>query len=132
MLLFTLSFIFYFSNFLHYSSFAFNECFSISIHTMEESTDLLAKISRYCDRLTNKILTDLDVEYPQLPKILFLHLSFIMILGILRHYVSVLLSSQKKVDLEQIKDSQALIRARYVFSYTFKWKPSRNKDDNRS
>jgi len=34
------------------------------------------------------------------------------LIGILRHYVHVLLSSQKKVDLEQIKDSQALIRAR--------------------
>jgi len=36
------------------------------------------------------------------------------LIGILRHYVSVLLSSQKKVDLEAIKDSQALIRARVL------------------
>jgi hypothetical protein len=36
------------------------------------------------------------------------------LIGVLRHYVSVLLSSQKKVDLEQVKDSQALIRARVL------------------
>ena len=34
------------------------------------------------------------------------------LVGIVRHYVSVLLSSQKKVDLSQVKDSQILLRAR--------------------
>ena len=34
------------------------------------------------------------------------------LVGIVRHYVSVLLSSQKKVDLTQVKDSQILLRAR--------------------
>ncbi|KAK8721096.1 hypothetical protein OTU49_012952, partial [Cherax quadricarinatus] len=34
--------------------------------------------------------------------------------GILRHYVSVLISTQKKVDLTQLQDSQAMIRARMV------------------
>jgi hypothetical protein len=34
------------------------------------------------------------------------------LVGIVRHYVSVLLSSAKKVDLSQVKDSQALIRSR--------------------
>ena len=36
------------------------------------------------------------------------------LIGVLRHYVSVLLSSQKKVDLSQVTDSQALIRARML------------------
>jgi len=35
-------------------------------------------------------------------------------IGVIRHYVSVLLSSQKKVDLGQVTDSQALIRARML------------------
>ena len=35
-------------------------------------------------------------------------------IGVIRHYVSVLLSSQKKVDLSQVTDSQALIRARML------------------
>jgi len=34
------------------------------------------------------------------------------LVGIVRHYASVLLSSQKKVDLSQVKDSQILLRAR--------------------
>jgi len=34
------------------------------------------------------------------------------LIGVLRHYVSVLLSSQKKVDLAQVTDSQVLIRSR--------------------
>ncbi|XP_071543241.1 ER membrane protein complex subunit 3 [Panulirus ornatus] len=34
--------------------------------------------------------------------------------GILRHYVSVLISTQKKVDLTQLQDSQAMIRARML------------------
>ncbi len=36
------------------------------------------------------------------------------LVGIIRHYVSVLLSSQKKVDLAQLKDSQVLIRSRVL------------------
>ncbi|KAK3857441.1 hypothetical protein Pcinc_003822 [Petrolisthes cinctipes] len=34
--------------------------------------------------------------------------------GILRHYVSVLISTQKKVDLTQLQDSQAMIRSRML------------------
>nr|CAG4652073.1 EOG090X0B72 [Triops cancriformis] len=34
--------------------------------------------------------------------------------GILRHYVSILISSQKKVELQQVQDSQAMIRARVL------------------
>ena len=34
------------------------------------------------------------------------------LVGIVRHYVSVLLTSTKKVDLAQVKDSQILLRAR--------------------
>ncbi|CAB3367060.1 ER membrane protein complex subunit 3 [Cloeon dipterum] len=34
--------------------------------------------------------------------------------GILRHYVAVLLASQKKVELQQVQDSQAMIRARLL------------------
>ncbi|ROT71055.1 ER membrane protein complex subunit 3 [Penaeus vannamei] len=34
--------------------------------------------------------------------------------GIVRHYVSVLISTQKKVDLTQVQDSQAMIRARML------------------
>ena len=34
------------------------------------------------------------------------------LVGIVRHYVSVLLTSTKKVDLKQVKDSQILLRAR--------------------
>ena len=36
------------------------------------------------------------------------------LVGIVRHYVSVLLSSQKKVDLAQVRDSQILIRSRAI------------------
>jgi len=36
------------------------------------------------------------------------------LIGILRHYVTILLSSEKKVDLQQVTDSQALIRARHL------------------
>ncbi len=36
------------------------------------------------------------------------------LVGIIRHYVSVLLSSQKKVDRAQVKDSQVLIRSRVL------------------
>jgi len=46
---------------------------------------------------------------------LWVFLPIVMItflVGIVRHYVSVLLSSQKKVDLNQVKDSQILLRAR--------------------
>lgn len=34
--------------------------------------------------------------------------------GIIRHYVSVLISTQKKVDLQQVQDSQAMIRSRML------------------
>lgn len=34
------------------------------------------------------------------------------LIGIIRHYVSVLLSSDKKVDLAKVRDSQTLIRSR--------------------
>ncbi|XP_059474271.1 ER membrane protein complex subunit 3 [Neocloeon triangulifer] len=34
--------------------------------------------------------------------------------GILRHYVAVLLASQKKVELQQVQDSQAMIRSRLL------------------
>jgi len=34
--------------------------------------------------------------------------------GILRHYVSILLSSTKKVELQQVQDSQAMIRSRML------------------
>jgi len=36
------------------------------------------------------------------------------LIGILRHYVSILLSSPKKVDIIQVQDSQALMRSRYL------------------
>ncbi|CAG0918115.1 unnamed protein product [Notodromas monacha] len=36
------------------------------------------------------------------------------LVGIIRHYIAVLLSSQKKVDLQQVQDSQAIIRARVL------------------
>ena len=34
------------------------------------------------------------------------------LIGIIRHYVSVLLSSDKKVDLPKVRDSQVLLRSR--------------------
>ncbi|RWS17132.1 ER membrane protein complex subunit 3-like protein [Dinothrombium tinctorium] len=34
--------------------------------------------------------------------------------GILRHYVSILISSTKKVELQQVEDSQTLIRSRFL------------------
>ncbi|KAL0276537.1 UNVERIFIED_CONTAM: hypothetical protein PYX00_004092 [Menopon gallinae] len=34
------------------------------------------------------------------------------LVGIVRHYVSILLTTQKKVELQQVQDSQAIIRAR--------------------
>merc|ERR1739838_207997 len=36
------------------------------------------------------------------------------LVGIVRHYVSVLISSQKKIDFTQVQDSQAMIRARML------------------
>lgn len=36
------------------------------------------------------------------------------LVGIIRHYVSILISSQKQVELSQIQDSQAMIRARLL------------------
>uniref|UniRef100_T1ISA9 ER membrane protein complex subunit 3 n=1 Tax=Strigamia maritima TaxID=126957 RepID=T1ISA9_STRMM len=36
------------------------------------------------------------------------------LVGIIRHYISVLLTTQKKVELQQVQDSQALIRSRYL------------------
>jgi len=36
------------------------------------------------------------------------------LVGIVRHYVSILLSTQKKVELLQVQDSQAMIRARVL------------------
>lgn len=36
------------------------------------------------------------------------------LVGIVRHYVSVLISSQKKVDITQLQDSQAMIRSRML------------------
>lgn len=34
--------------------------------------------------------------------------------GILRHYVSMLLQSSKKVELQQVIDSQAMIKSRFL------------------
>lgn len=34
------------------------------------------------------------------------------LVGVVRHYVSILLSSQKKIELQQVKDSQVIIRSR--------------------
>lgn len=36
------------------------------------------------------------------------------LIGIVRHYVSILLSSTKKVELQQVQDSQAMIRSRLL------------------
>merc|ERR1719158_2521840 len=36
------------------------------------------------------------------------------LVGIVRHYVSVLLHTQKKVELQQVQDSQAMIRSRML------------------
>lgn len=36
------------------------------------------------------------------------------LVGIIRHYVSILLSSQKKVELHQVQDSQVMIRSRLL------------------
>ncbi|KAK8783020.1 ER membrane protein complex subunit 3 [Amblyomma americanum] len=36
------------------------------------------------------------------------------LIGIVRHYVSILISSTKKVELQQVQDSQALIRSRFL------------------
>ena len=35
------------------------------------------------------------------------------LVGIVRHYVSILIASQKKITLQQVMDSQALIRSRF-------------------
>ncbi|VEN53976.1 unnamed protein product, partial [Callosobruchus maculatus] len=52
---------------------------------------------------------DLIVD-PQIRSWVFLPL----VVGILRHYASILLSSQKKVELQQLADSQFIIRARVL------------------
>ena len=47
------------------------------------------------------------------------------LVGIVRHYVSILLTSAKKVDLAQVRDSQILLRSRYVqYSQDLNYGPS--------
>nr|CAG4645028.1 EOG090X0B72 [Leptodora kindtii] len=36
------------------------------------------------------------------------------LVGILRHYLSIIISSQKKIELQQVQDSQVLVRARLL------------------
>ncbi|XP_019878440.1 ER membrane protein complex subunit 3 [Aethina tumida] len=57
---------------------------------------------------------DLIVD-PQIRFWVFLPIVVITFLvGILRHYVSILLTSQKKVEIQQLMDSQILLRARLL------------------
>ena len=35
-------------------------------------------------------------------------------IGILKHYVSILISSTKKIEIQQVQDSQAMIRSRLL------------------
>lgn len=59
---------------------------------------------------TSDLLIDPDIRvWVFLPIVLITFL-----IGFLRNYVNVLLTSTKKVDLQQIQDSQALIRARLL------------------
>ena len=37
------------------------------------------------------------------------------LVGIVRHYVSILLTSAKKVELAQVRDSQILLRSRQIY-----------------
>ncbi|CAG9761846.1 unnamed protein product [Ceutorhynchus assimilis] len=57
---------------------------------------------------------DLIVD-PQIRVWVFLPIVLITFLvGILRHYVSLLLASQKKVETQQLQDSQLILRSRYL------------------
>jgi len=57
-----------------------------------------------------ELLLDSDIRlWVFLPIVLVTFLA-----GIVRHYVSVLISSQKKVDLTQLQDSQVMIRSRML------------------
>lgn len=58
--------------------------------------------------------TDLIVD-SQIRVWVFLPIVVITFLvGIVRHYVSILLTSQKKVEIQQLKDSQVILRARVL------------------
>lgn len=59
-------------------------------------------------------MTELLID-PKIRVWVFLPIVVITFLvGIIRHYVSILISSQKKAELTQIQDSQAMIRARLL------------------
>lgn len=59
-------------------------------------------------------MTDLVVD-PNIRGWVFLPIIVITFLvGIFRHYISILLSSQKKVELQQLQDSQVILRARML------------------
>nr|CAG4645730.1 EOG090X0B72 [Lynceus sp. MCZ IZ 141354] len=52
---------------------------------------------------------------PEIRTWVFLPIVLITFLvGVIRHYVSILISSQKKIELQQVQDSQALIRSRLL------------------
>ncbi|XP_065165718.1 ER membrane protein complex subunit 3 [Atheta coriaria] len=60
------------------------------------------------------VMTDLVVD-PNIRGWVFLPIIVITFLvGIFRHYISILLSSQKKVELQQLQDSQVILRARML------------------
>lgn len=59
-------------------------------------------------------MTDLVVD-SQIRGWVFLPIVVITFLvGILRHYISILLSSQKKIELQQLQDSQIILRSRVL------------------
>ncbi|XP_017782763.1 PREDICTED: ER membrane protein complex subunit 3 [Nicrophorus vespilloides] len=60
------------------------------------------------------VMTDLVVD-PNIRGWVFLPIIVITFLvGIFRHYVSILLSSQKKVEIQQLQDSQIILRSRIL------------------
>lgn len=61
-------------------------------------------------QMSDDLLLDPDIR-------LWVFLPIVIItffVGILRHYVSILISSPKKVELQQVVDSQAMIRSRLL------------------
>lgn len=60
--------------------------------------------------MTTEVIVD-----PQIRFWVFLPIVVITFLvGILRHYISILLSSQKKIEIQQLQDSQLIMRARVL------------------
>ena len=75
------------------------------MHPLKSFANLFICTLSYCLTPTNNVLFFCFLVFLPIVLITFL-------IGIIRHYVTVLLSSDKKVDMAKVRDSQILIRSR--------------------